>query len=86
MAELAWVSDLIRVDNQATVDAVEGSFQTYLYACQEDFSDGWNSMEKFLDLMKAEGSWALVLQEGVAQGLASFDAACELFPKHPRGG
>ncbi len=83
-AGLARVFELIRVDNQATVDTVEGSFQTYLYACQEDFSDGWNSMDKFMELMRAEGSWGPVLQEGMAQGLAVFHAACELFPKHPR--
>ncbi len=83
-AGLARVFDLIRVDNQATIDAVEGSFQTYLYACQEDFSDGWNSMDKFKALIAAEGSWGPVLQEGMAQGVAAFHAACALFPKHPR--
>ncbi|MBN9888973.1 alpha/beta hydrolase [Salipiger abyssi] len=83
-SDLARVFDLIRVDNQATVDTVEGAFQTYLYACQEDFSDGWNSMEKFMELMRAEGSWGPVLQDGMAQGVVSFHAACENFPKHPR--
>ncbi|MEY8842610.1 alpha/beta hydrolase [Cribrihabitans sp. XS_ASV171] len=83
-SDLARVFDLIRVDNQATVDTVEGAFQTYLYACQEDFSDGWNSMEKFMELMRAEGSWGPVLQEGMAQGVVSFHTACENFPKHPR--
>ncbi|EAQ03487.1 hypothetical protein OB2597_02667 [Pseudooceanicola batsensis HTCC2597] len=81
---LARVFDLVRIDNQATVDTVEGSFQTYLYACQEDLSDGWNSLQKFRETMAADGSWGPVMQEAMAQGLTSFFAACELFPKHPR--
>ena len=81
---LARVFELIRVDNQATVDTVEGSFQTYLYACQEDFSDGWNSMEKFRSTMAADGAFGPVMQEGMAEGLMPFFSACELFEKHPR--
>ncbi len=82
--DLARVFELIRVDNQATVDTVEGSFQTYLYACQEDFSDGWNTMDKFRETMAAEGSWGPVMQAAIVDGFSWFYTACELFEQHPR--
>ncbi|MFC6760774.1 alpha/beta hydrolase [Sulfitobacter porphyrae] len=84
-AELARVYELIRVDNEATVKQVEGSFQTYLYACQEDFSDGWNSVQKFRDLMAEDGAWGPGMQEALAGYYDQrFIAVCALFDKHPR--
>lgn len=84
-AELARVYELIRIDNEATVKDVEGSFQTYLYACQEDFSDGWNSVQKFRDLMAADGAWGPIMQGAIADYYdRAFISVCALFDKHPR--
>lgn len=83
-AETARVFDLIREDNEATVQAVEGDLQLYLYACQEDYTDGWNSSDKFSRLMAEEGSWGPLMQEAIVEMVAPFDAACPLFEKHPR--
>ncbi|TMV10656.1 alpha/beta fold hydrolase [Arenibacterium halophilum] len=83
--EVARVFDLIRIDNQATVKDVEGDLQLMLYACQEDFANGWNSPEKFRELMVAEGSWGPVMQDILVGGLAAyFVEPCALFKKHPR--
>lgn len=46
--DLARVFELVGEDNQALEDAVEGEFEAMLYACQEDFVDGFNSTEGFL--------------------------------------
>ena len=83
-AEVARVFDLIRQDNEATVQDVEGALQLYLYACQEDFADGWNSSEKFSALMAEEGSWGPLMQEAIVEIVAPFKATCPLFDKHPR--
>lgn len=84
--DLARVFALIRIDNQARNDAVEGAFQTYLYACQEDFSDGWNTMDKFRETIASDGSYGPVMQAAMVESYGTFFAACELFPKHPRAG
>jgi len=83
-AEVARVFDLIRQDNEATVKDVEGALQLYLYACQEDFSDGWNSSEKFAELMAEDGTWGPLMQKAIVDMAAPFDTACPLFEKHPR--
>ena len=83
--EVARVFELIRIDNQATVKDVEGDLQLMLYACQEDFANGWNSPEKFRELMVAEGSWGPVMQDILVGWLAAyFVEPCALFEKHPR--
>jgi len=66
------------------VKDVEGDFQLYLYACQEDYADGWNSSEKFAALMKQEGSWGPLMQEALVEMVWGFDKTCPLFKKHPR--
>ncbi len=83
-AEVARVFELIRDDNEATVQDVEGALQLYLYACQEDFADGWNSSEKFSRLMAEDGTWGPLMQEAIVDMVASFETACPLFEKHPR--
>ena len=83
-AEVARVFELIRDDNEATVQDVEGALQLYLYACQEDFADGWNSSEKFGRLMAEDGTWGPLMQEAIVDMVASFETACPLFEKHPR--
>ena len=83
-AEVARVFSLIREDNEATVQDVEGALQLYLYACQEDFADGWNSSEKFSRLMAEDGTWGPLMQEAIVDMVASFETACPLFEKHPR--
>ena len=83
-AEVARVFELIRDDNEATVQDVEGALQLYLYACQEDFADGWNSSEKFSRLMAEDGAWGPLMQEAIVDMVASFETACPLFEKHPR--
>lgn len=83
-AEVARVFELIREDNEATVQQVEGDLQLYLYACQEDYADGWNSSEKFSELMAEEGSWGPLMQEAIVEMVAPFEVACTLFEKHPR--
>lgn len=85
-SEIARVFDLIQIDNQTTVKEVEGSFQTYLYACQEDFSDGWNTLEKFRETMIADGNMGPILQEAMEAWISGFFQACSLFNKHPRDG
>jgi len=83
--EVVRVFELIRIDNQATVKEVEGDLQLMLYACQEDFANGWNSPEKFRELMVAEGSWGPVMQDIMVNWLAAyFVEPCALFEKHPR--
>jgi len=82
--EVARVFALIREDNEGTVKDVEGDLQLYLYACQEDYADGWNSSEKFAALMKEEGSWGPLMQEALVEMVAPFDTNCPLFEKHPR--
>ncbi len=83
--EVARVFELIRIDNQATVKDVEGDLQLMLYACQEDFANGWNSLEKFRELMVAEGSWGPAMQDILVGWLAAyFVEPCALFEKHPR--
>ncbi len=82
--EVARVFELIRQDNEATVKDVEGALQLYLYACQEDFGNGWNSSEKFSELMAEDGSWGPLMQEALVDMVASFETACPLFEKHPR--
>jgi pimeloyl-ACP methyl ester carboxylesterase len=83
--EVARVFDLIRIDNETTLMDVEDSFQTFLYACQEDFSDGWNSPEKFRELMEADGTMGPVLGEEMVNYYdVGFMATCDLFEKHPR--
>ncbi|MGB2200492.1 MAG: alpha/beta fold hydrolase [Pseudooceanicola atlanticus] len=83
-SDVARVFDLIREDNEATVQDVEGALQLYLYACQEDFADGWNSSEKFSRLMAEDGTWGPLMQEAIVDMVASFETACPLFEKHPR--
>ena len=83
-AEVTRVFELIRDDNEATVQDVEGALQLYLYACQEDFADGWNSSEKFGRLMAEDGAWGPLMQEAIVDMVASFETACPLFEKHPR--
>ncbi|WP_413219170.1 alpha/beta hydrolase [Tritonibacter mobilis] len=83
-AEVARVFELIRNDNEATVQDVEGALRLYLYACQEDFADGWNSSEKFSRLMAEDGTWGPLMQEAIVDMVASFETACPLFEKHPR--
>lgn len=83
-AEVARVFELIRDDNEATVQDVEGALQLYLYACQEDFADGWNSSAKFSRLMAEDGAWGPLMQEAIVDMVASFETACPLFEKHPR--
>ncbi|ETA53811.1 alpha/beta hydrolase [Ponticoccus alexandrii] len=83
-AEVTRVFDLIREDNEATVQDVEGALQLYLYACQEDFADGWNSSKKFSQLMAEDGAWGPLMQEAIVDMVASFETACPLFEKHPR--
>ena len=46
-ADVARVFALVGLDNQALEDGVEGDFEAYLYACQEDFVDGFNSAEGY---------------------------------------
>lgn len=46
--DIAGVFALIGLDNQALEDAIEGEFEAMLYACQEDFVDGFNSSEGYL--------------------------------------
>ena len=82
--EVTRVFELIRDDNEATVQDVEGALQLYLYACQEDFADGWNSSEKFSRLMAEDGTWGPLMQEAIVDMVASFEMACPLFDKHPR--
>ena len=83
--EVARVFELIRIDNQATVKDVEGDLQLMLYACQEDFANGWNSPEKFRELMVEDGSWGPVMQDILVGWLAAyFVEPCALFEKHPR--
>lgn len=83
-AEITRVFDLIRQDNEATVQDVEGDLQLYLYACQEDYANGWNSSEKFSRLIAEEGSWGPLMQEAIVEIVAPFETACPLFEKHPR--
>ncbi|KEP68854.1 alpha/beta hydrolase [Thioclava dalianensis] len=83
--DLTRVFDLIRIDNQATVKDVEGMLQLLLYACQEDFVDGWNSPEKFRALMIEDGSWGPVMQDIMVDWLSTpFVEPCALFDEHPR--
>jgi hypothetical protein len=63
-----------------------GMFQTYLYYCQEDFSDGWNTIEKFAQTLAAEGDFGPLFQAALVEGYGGFFEACELFDKHPREG
>jgi hypothetical protein len=84
--DVARVFELIRIDNQGTVNDVEGMFQTYLYYCQEDFSDGWNTIEKFAQTLAAEGDFGPLFQAALVEGYGGFFEACELFDKHPREG
>ena len=83
-AEVARVFEMIREDNEATVQQVEGDFQLYLYACQEDYADGWNSIEKFSRLMAEEGSWGPRMQEVLVGMVEPFVTGCSLFEKYPR--
>lgn len=46
--DLARVFQLVGEDNQALEDAVEGEFEAMIYACQEDFVDGYNSSNRYL--------------------------------------
>jgi len=45
--DVARAFELVGLDNQALEDAVEGEFEVMLYACQEDFVGGHNSLEGF---------------------------------------
>lgn len=84
-AGLARVFDLIRIDNQELLDAVEGQLQTYIYACQEDFSDGWNSVERLATLVAEDGSWGPGMQENMVTFFSDFITDClTLFEQHPR--
>ncbi|MGR3313977.1 alpha/beta hydrolase [Roseovarius indicus] len=83
-AEVARVFELIREDNEATVQDAEGDLQLYLYACQEDFANDWNSSEKFSALMAEDGSWGPLMREAIVDMVAPFETACQLFEKHPR--
>ena len=83
-ADLARVFELIGLDNQSLEDAVEGEFEAMLYACQEDFVDGYNSIEGYrketlsLPLGQAFG-------EKIVEDVPPFFTICdEVFTAVPR--
>lgn len=83
-SDLARLFDRVRTDNQALSDDVEGQFQTLLYACQEDFSDGWNSVEKLQRSNEADGSWGPNMVQVMTQFFSGIINSCGAFEKHPR--
>lgn len=81
---IARVFARVQIDNQQLLDDVEGLFQTFVYACQEDFSDGWNTIDKFRTLATEDGTFGPKMVENLAQNYSMFFTACEAFDKHPR--
>lgn len=81
--DVARVFDLIAVDN-ATLEAVaEGEFELLLYACQEDFIDGFNSAEGFVKTTESVGMGPL-LASALTDPLPSMFTICDLFEERPR--
>lgn len=77
------VFDLIAVDN-ATLEAVaEGEFELLLYACQEDFLDGFNSAEGFVTTTENLGMGPL-LAAALTDPPPSLFEDCNLFEQHAR--
>ncbi len=83
-ADLARVFELIGLDNQALEDAVEHEFEAMVYACQEDFVDGHNSEQGYLE---ETGSlpFGPIFIESAIDGVPPFFAVCaEVFKPIPR--
>ncbi|WP_068111063.1 alpha/beta fold hydrolase [Tropicimonas marinistellae] len=84
MADLVRVYALIGEDNQALEDAVEGEFEAMVYACQEDFVDGFNS-EAGLTAENARLPFGPKMQEILKAEIPVFFEACkEVFTPVPR--
>ncbi|QQA41288.1 alpha/beta fold hydrolase [Pelagovum pacificum] len=79
------VFELVEADNRAAYDTLEYQFQTFVYACQEDFSDGFNSRERMAELMEEDGSWGPNMRSVFVDYYGeTFIDHCALFEKHPR--
>lgn len=82
--EVAETFELIGTDNEPLEQVFEGGFETYLFACQEDFVDGFNSVEGFdAENERLEFATSLIDDEDEVQ---SMFRACEVFDEHPRPG
>ncbi|QQA41287.1 alpha/beta fold hydrolase [Pelagovum pacificum] len=78
------VFQLVEVDNAGTMANLEGSFQLFLYACQEDFVGGRNTRETFAETMAADGRWGPNMQQELLGGYGFFWDACPAFEPQPR--
>lgn len=81
--DVARVFDLIAVDNATLANVAEGEFELLLYACQEDFIDGFNSAEGFVATTQSLGMGPK-LAEALADPAPSLFEDCSLFEQVPR--
>lgn len=82
--EIVRVFELVRADNAGTMANLEGQFQLFLYACQEDFVGGFNSAERFRSTMAADGAWGPRMQDMLMGWYNYFFETCPLFEPQPR--
>ncbi|MDK3075290.1 alpha/beta fold hydrolase [Sedimentitalea sp. JM2-8] len=83
-ADVARVFELIGLDNQALEDGVEGDFESYLFACQEDFVDGFNSLEGVKAETESLPFGPLMTQLLINEVPTFFDVCEQVFTPVPR--
>ncbi|MEV8468769.1 alpha/beta fold hydrolase [Fluviibacterium sp. DFM31] len=83
-ADVIRVFELIGLDNQALEDGVEGDFEAYLYACQEDYVGGFNSAEGFQEETRSL-PFGPLFGAVLAEEIPAFFTVCnEVFTPVPR--
>ncbi|GGX67225.1 hypothetical protein GCM10007385_40390 [Tateyamaria omphalii] len=78
------VFDLIAIDNATLQALAEGNFELMLYACQEDFEDGFNSLEGFLATTRGLEDVGSGMIAEMTDPPNTLYADCKLFEQHPR--